>query len=44
MKAIKVALLTLVLAASFHSSAVEAGELDSQIEEASNTLRKGFGK
>ena len=34
----------LVKALSAIKSAVEAGELDSQIEEASNTLRKGFGK
>jgi hypothetical protein len=34
----------LVKALAAIKSAVEAGELDSQIEEASNTLRKGFGK
>jgi hypothetical protein len=34
----------LVKALTVIKSAVEAGELDSQIEEASNTLRKGFGK
>ncbi len=34
----------LVKALTAIKSAVEAGELDSQIEEASNTLRKGFGK
>ena len=34
----------LVKALTAVKSAVEAGELDSQIEDASNTLRKGFGK
>jgi hypothetical protein len=34
----------LVKALATIKTAVEAGELDSQIEEASNTLRKGFGK
>jgi hypothetical protein len=34
----------LVKALAAIKSAVEAGELDSQIEDASNTLRKGFAK
>jgi hypothetical protein len=34
----------LVKALTAIKSAVEAGELDSQIEEASNTLRRGFRK
>jgi hypothetical protein len=34
----------LVKALTAIKSAVEAGELDSQIEDASNTLRKGFSK
>lgn len=34
----------LVKALTTIKSAIEAGELDSQIEDASNNLRKGFGK